>query len=107
MGLQQLTKVTGGYLSGGRRRSYDVPRAPRMLPLVCYEVIFPGQAVPRGDRPEWVLNLTNDGWFGISSGPYQHFRQARVRMIEERHFGGGGSARPRDPVSAARSRRHP
>jgi apolipoprotein N-acyltransferase len=83
MGLQQLTKVTGGYLSGGRRRSYDVPRAPRMLPLVCYEVIFPGQAVPRGDRPEWVLNLTNDGWFGISSGPYQHFRQARVRMIEE------------------------
>jgi apolipoprotein N-acyltransferase len=83
IGLQQLTKVTGGYLSGDRRRSYDVPRAPRMLPLVCYEVIFPGQAVPRDDRPGWVLNLTNDGWFGISSGPYQHFRQARVRMIEE------------------------
>ena len=83
VGLQQLTKVAGGYLSGDRRRSYSVPRAPRMLPLVCYEVIFPGQAVPRDDRPGWVLNLTNDGWFGISSGPYQHFRQARVRMIEE------------------------
>jgi apolipoprotein N-acyltransferase len=83
IGLQQLTKVAGGYLSGDRRRSYSVPRAPRMLPLVCYEVIFPGQAVPRDDRPGWVLNLTNDGWFGISSGPYQHFRQARVRMIEE------------------------
>jgi apolipoprotein N-acyltransferase len=82
-GLQQLTKVAGGYLSGDRRRSYSVPRAPRMLPLVCYEVIFPGQAVPRDDRPGWVLNLTNDGWSGISSGPYQHFRQARVRMIEE------------------------
>jgi apolipoprotein N-acyltransferase len=82
-GLQQLTKVAGGYLSGDRRRSYSVPRAPRVLPLVCYEVIFPGQAVPRDDRPGWVLNLTNDGWFGISSGPYQHFRQARVRMIEE------------------------
>jgi apolipoprotein N-acyltransferase len=83
MGLQQLTKVAGGYLSGDRRRSYSVPRAPRMLPLVCYEVIFPGEAAPRDDRPGWVLNLTNDGWFGISSGPYQHFRQARVRMIEE------------------------
>ncbi len=83
IGLQQLTKVAGGYLSGDRHRSYNVPRAPRMLPLVCYEVIFPGQAVPRDDRPGWVLNLTNDGWFGISSGPYQHFRQARVRMIEE------------------------
>jgi apolipoprotein N-acyltransferase len=83
IGLQQLTKVAGGYLSGDRRRSYNVPRAPRMLPLVCYEVIFPGQAVPRDDRPGWVLNLTNDGWFGISSGPHQHFRQARVRMIEE------------------------
>jgi apolipoprotein N-acyltransferase len=83
IGLQQLTKVAGGYLSGDRRRSYNIPRAPRMLPLVCYEVIFPGQAVPRDDRPGWVLNLTNDGWFGISSGPFQHFRQARVRMIEE------------------------
>ena len=83
IGLQQLTKVAGGYLSGDRRRSYGVPGAPRMLPLVCYEVIFPGQAAPRDDRPGWVLNLTNDGWFGISSGPYQHFRQARVRMIEE------------------------
>jgi apolipoprotein N-acyltransferase len=83
IGLQQLTKVAGGYLSGDRRRTYSVPRAPRMLPLVCYEIIFPGAAVPRDDRPDWVLNLTNDGWFGISSGPYQHFRQAQVRMIEE------------------------
>jgi apolipoprotein N-acyltransferase len=83
MGLQQLTKVAGGYISGDRRRSTTVPRAPRMVPLICYEVIFPGQAVPRGDRPGWMLNLTNDGWFGISSGPHQHFRQARVRAIEE------------------------
>ena len=83
IGLQQLTKVVGGFLSGDRHRAFAIPGAPRFLPLVCYEIIFPGEAVPPSERPGWVLNLTNDGWFGISSGPYQHFRQARVRMIEE------------------------
>ncbi len=84
IGLQQLTKVVGGFLSGDRRRAMDIPRAPKALPLICYEVIFPGAAVPRGEaRPGWMVNVTNDGWFGISSGPYQHFQQARVRAIEE------------------------
>jgi len=82
-GLRQLTKVVGGFLSGDRRRSMDVPGAPRMLPLICYEAIFPGEAVPRGERPGWLVNVTNDGWFGISSGPYQHFQQARALAIAE------------------------
>lgn len=83
IGLQQITKVQGGFIPGTRRRALDVPRAPRFLPLICYEIIFPGQAVPSGERPRWLLNLTNDGWFGTSSGPYQHLQQARVRAIEE------------------------
>ena len=83
LGLMQLTKVPGGFIAGDRRRALDVPRAPRMLPLICYEIIFPSEAVPRGERPGWLVNLTNDGWFGISSGPYQHLQQARVRAIEE------------------------
>jgi apolipoprotein N-acyltransferase len=83
LGLTQLVQVKGGFVPGDRRRAIAVPRAPQMLPLICYEVIFPGKAVPRGERPGWMLNLTNDGWFGRSTGPYQHLQQARVRAIEE------------------------
>jgi len=83
IGLMQLTKVLGGFLSGDRRRAMDVAGAPKVLPLICYEAIFPGAAVPRGERPGWLVNVTNDGWFGMSSGPYQHFQQARMLAIAE------------------------
>jgi apolipoprotein N-acyltransferase len=83
LGLQQLTKQRGGFLAGDRRRLIAVPGAPLALPLICYEIIFPGAVVPKGPRPGWIVNVTNDGWFGVSSGPYQHFQQARVRAIEE------------------------
>lgn len=83
IGLQNLTKQVGGFLTGNRRRTMDIPGAPKMLPLICYEVIFPGAAVPADERPGWLVNLTNDGWFGISTGPYQHFQQARVLAIAE------------------------
>jgi apolipoprotein N-acyltransferase len=83
LGLMQLTKLPGGFIPGDRRRSYPIPRAPRFLPLICYEIVFPGEAVPSGERPGWMLNVTNDAWFGTSPGPYQHFRQARIRAIEE------------------------
>ena len=61
----------------------EIPGAPRMLPLICYEAIFPGHIVERSDRPGWIVNVTNDGWFGISTGPYQHLQQARLRAIEQ------------------------
>ncbi|HKG00367.1 MAG TPA: apolipoprotein N-acyltransferase, partial [Xanthobacteraceae bacterium] len=64
-GLMQLTKVQGGFLAGERRRPLAMPGASAAVPLICYEIIFSGEAVPRtGDRPGWLLNLTNDGWFG-------------------------------------------
>jgi apolipoprotein N-acyltransferase len=83
IGLRQLTKQVGGFLAGNRRRTMEVPGAPKVLPLICYEAIFPGDAVPAGERPGWLVNVTNDGWFGISTGPYQHFQQARVLAIAE------------------------
>ena len=83
LGLQALTKQRGGFLAGNRRRPMTVPGAPPALPLICYEIIFPSHIVPSGPRPGWIVNLTNDGWFGVSTGPYQHFQQARMRAIEE------------------------
>jgi apolipoprotein N-acyltransferase len=83
IGLSQLTKVTGGLVAGERRKPMRTPRAPPMLPLLCYEVIFPDELGIGEERPGWLLNLTNDGWFGMSSGPYQHFAQARLRAVEQ------------------------
>jgi apolipoprotein N-acyltransferase len=82
MGLQQLTKVHGGFIPGIRRKPMEIPGAPLALPLICYEAVFPGD-ITRDGRPGWIVNLTNDGWFGISTGPYQHMQQSRVRAIEE------------------------
>jgi len=59
---------------------------PAAAPLICYEAIFPGEVTPartNGERPGLLLNVTNDGWFGTTSGPYQHFALARLRAIEE------------------------
>jgi apolipoprotein N-acyltransferase len=83
IGFEQLTRVQGGFIPGTRRHSMELPNAPKMLPLICYEAIFPGNVVDRNDRPGWIVNLTNDGWFGISTGPYQHLQQARLRAIEQ------------------------
>ena len=82
LGLEELTQQRGGFLAGDRHRLIGIPGAPTALPLICYEVIFPGEVMPPGKRPGWIVNVTNDGWFGISTGPYQHFEQARVSAIE-------------------------
>jgi apolipoprotein N-acyltransferase len=60
-----------------------VPGLPPFSPLICYEVIFPGRVTERGNRPQWLLNLTNDGWYGISAGPFQHLVTAQLRAVEE------------------------
>ena len=56
---------------------------PPFSPLICYEVIFPGAVVDAANRPSWLLNVTNDGWYGRSHGPYQHFAMSQVRAVEE------------------------
>ena len=83
IGLQTLTEQRGGFLAGDRHRLMTVPRAPSALPLICYEIIFPGELKSSDERPGWIVNVTNDGWFGNSGGPYQHLQQARVTAIEQ------------------------
>ena len=81
--LEQLTG-TIGFSAGPGLRTLTVPGLPPFSPLICYEVIFPANVVAPGEpRPEWLLNLTNDSWFGTATGPYQHFATARLRAIEE------------------------
>jgi apolipoprotein N-acyltransferase len=83
LGVMQLTGVRGGFSVGSGPRRLAVPGAPPASPLICYEIIFPDEITERGERPGWLLNVTNDAWFGTSAGPYQHFHQAQVRAIEQ------------------------
>jgi apolipoprotein N-acyltransferase len=76
--------VPGVWDVGAGPRRLAAPGLPPIAPLICYEAIFPGESTAgSGEKPQMLLNLTNDGWFGKTSGPYQHFAQARLRAIEE------------------------
>jgi apolipoprotein N-acyltransferase len=83
LGIMQLTGVRGGFSSGAGPRLLSIPGAPPASPLICYEIIFPDDVTESSARPGWLLNVTNDAWFGSSAGPYQHFHQARVRAVEQ------------------------
>lgn len=83
LNVAKLTVGDTDFSPGPGPASLHLPGLPPFSPLVCYEVIFTGEVVDRADRPAWLLNLTNDGWFGLSSGPYQHFAAARLRAVEE------------------------
>ena len=71
------------FAAGPGITTMHLPGVPPFSPLICYEVIFPGRVARIDERPAWLLNLTNDGWYGISTGPYQHFAAARLRAVEE------------------------
>ncbi|WP_431281099.1 apolipoprotein N-acyltransferase [Humitalea sp. 24SJ18S-53] len=83
-GLLPIRLVHGSrdFSAGPGRVVVPLPGLPPAGPLICYEVIFPGEVVG-ADRPGWLLNVTNDGWFGVSTGPYQHLAAARLRAVEE------------------------
>ncbi|MBN9248009.1 MAG: apolipoprotein N-acyltransferase, partial [Hyphomicrobium sp.] len=84
IGIQKLTHGRGSFGVGSQPRPLmAIPGLPPALGLVCYEALFPGNIVQGTERPGVLINVTNDGWFGESTGPYQHFHQARIRAVEE------------------------
>jgi len=85
---KQLAPVSGAigrgsFEVGEGLKTLSLPGLPPFSPTICYEAIFPGAVTVWGERPRWLLNVTNDAWFGLSSGPYQHLTSARLRTVEE------------------------
>jgi apolipoprotein N-acyltransferase len=83
LGLRKLTEGAIDFSPGPGRVTLQLPNLPPASPLICYEAAFPGEATGTGERPAWLVNITNDAWFGRSSGPFQHLVMARMRAIEE------------------------
>jgi apolipoprotein N-acyltransferase len=83
LGLKEFVAVPGGFSAARELKGLRIAGLPLASPLICYEVVFPGDVTPQGQRPGFLLNVTNDGWFGQTTGPHQHFAQARLRAIEE------------------------
>jgi apolipoprotein N-acyltransferase len=81
-----IDKIAPGavdYSAGPGRATLRLDGLPPFSPLICYEAIFPGEVVERSDRPAWMLNLTNDAWYGVTAGPHQHLAITRIRAVEE------------------------
>lgn len=84
-GVTQFVQAPGGFTAGAGPRMLHPPGLPAATPLVCYEAIFPaeiGDVFSHAARPGWLLNVTDDAWFGVTPGPYQHYAQARLRAVE-------------------------
>ncbi|MGH7091504.1 MAG: apolipoprotein N-acyltransferase, partial [Stellaceae bacterium] len=81
--INKITPGTIDFSAGPGPRTLTLPGVPPFSVLICYEAIFPGAVVDEAERPQWMLNITNDAWYGYSSGPFQHFAISRTRAVEE------------------------
>jgi apolipoprotein N-acyltransferase len=81
--IDAIAPGSAGLAAGPGPQTLALPGLAAFSPIVCYEAIFPGAVIDRAARPAWIFNVTNDAWYGRSSGPYQHFAIARTRAVEE------------------------
>ncbi|WP_397422286.1 apolipoprotein N-acyltransferase [Phenylobacterium sp.] len=82
LGIRSLVRMPEDFTPGPRPRPLLIPGIPAMQPLICYEALFPGLG-SGATRPAWILNISNDAWFGATSGPWQHLNIASYRAIEQ------------------------
>jgi apolipoprotein N-acyltransferase len=83
IGLTPLVQVGEPFTPGPRPAPITVDGLPRVQPLICYEILFPGLATAAGGRASWIVNVSDDAWFGRTSGPLQHLNMAGYRAIEQ------------------------
>lgn len=82
-GLASAVSGIGEFTPGPGPQTLRIGKLASFSPLICYEVIFPDEAIDRNNRPDWIVNVTNDAWYGRSAGPHQHLSIARARAIEQ------------------------
>lgn len=82
IGVRKLVHMAEDFSSGPRPAPINLPNAPAVQPLICYESLFPGFTPGGAQRPRWIVNVSNDAWFGKTSGPLQHLNLASYRAIE-------------------------
>ena len=83
IGLTSLVQNGISFSPGPPPAPMSIPGAPRVQPLICYEALFPGFITPKGGRPSWIVNISDDAWFGRTTGPLQHLNLSSYRAIEE------------------------
>lgn len=81
--VHPLTNTVAEFGRGKQFKTITLDGYPEFAPLICYEVIFSDDVVRKYDKPKWAVVLTNDGWYGVSAGPYQHLVAAQMRAVEE------------------------
>lgn len=81
--IKPVANTIGTFSVGSGAKVIKSDPAPSLGGLICYEVIFPHQILNPANKPNWIVNITNDGWYGNSAGPWQHLASARLRAIEE------------------------
>ncbi len=83
--ISKIVPISADFVSGQGIKTTTIPKAPPASLLVCYEIIFPGEVTDNNKkrRPQWIVNVTNDGWYGDSAGPHQHLGMAQMRAVEE------------------------